>query len=488
MEVPNFSKENINPKLCQQDVGDSFQDFIYDLLHPEYTDLHLFPSRGKDGAIDLSQTEDTSRVVFECKYISEDRHDNDCSGEWKEVAKKLDKHLADASGPTKGQAQYKPWYRTNQPISEYIFCVSSIRSNQNKIDTLEDEIKEFFSSLSSKYEHLTHLNELSVKVIDWSDCRSRLKQRPHLIYRWFPKTRPQGLVPLDDSPDRGTFRSYLTSEKLPYFSLGQHLKDIPAPQGIDIPDEDNLLNQLEGGDTTGLIVTGSGGVGKTRLMLEIGRAAKQKGWMVLRVQSRLKDDAIEQLAERLTPEIPVLLLIDYIETQKRFTELVDTLNELNDTLSLQLRYVASCRTSFYPTISAISRQKQVDLSPINQYSVMSWYGDYQRHIVRHILENSGVDITDRHLEICNNKPILAVFISYLQSTGRQTQLPELLKEEDFGTWIAKRVQLSFGKTVINRDLAMLMALFPMQYEISSHLDQGNQKALFDTLATDGWIE
>ena len=487
MDIPRFSRENINPKFCKQDIGDSYQEFIHDLLLPEYPDLHLFPTRGKDGAIDLSQTMATSRTVIECKYISEDRQNQDCLSVWRNVEKKLKTHLADPDGPTKGQAQYEPWYRTNPPITEYIFCVSSIGRNLDNFDTLNQEIKEFFTGLG-KYEHLSHLKELSVKIIDWSDCCSKLKQHPNLIYRWFPRTLPPGLVPLDDSLDRGTFRSYLTTEKLPYYSLRQHLKTIPATHDLDIPDEENLLNQLEDGSTTGLIITGSGGVGKTRMMLEIGRVAKQQGWSVLRVQNRIKEDAIEQLAERITPEIPVLLLIDYIETQKVFTELVGTLNDLNERLSLKLRYVASCRKSFYPTLSAISFHKQIDLSPIIQDSTKSLFEDYQRHIVYHILKNSGMEIADRYLNICNNKPILAVFVSYLHSMGRQPELIELLKEQNFGTWVSKRVQLSFGSTVITRELALIMALFPMQNKIPSHLDQGNQRALFDTLATDGWIE
>ncbi len=486
MDIPRFCKEELNPRLCQQDLGGAFQAFVHEVLLPDYPDLHLFPSMGKDGAIDLSQTLAASRSIFECKYLSEGGLE-ECQSVWRGVAHNLEKHLADSSGPTKGQAQYGPWYRTNPPIREYIFCTSSILSNQNQIDLLKQEIFMFFAELRSKHEHLRHLKELSVEVLDWNACCSRLKQRPHLIFRWFHLTRPQGLVPLDDSPDRGTFRSYLSSDKLTYYSRGQHLKVIPAPPGIDIPDEENLLNQLEGGDTTGLIVTGSGGVGKTRLMLEIGRLAQRKGWLVLRVQSKLREDALERLAERITPNTPVLLLVDYIETQKDFAELVEILNDLNGTYFLRLHYVASCRTSYYQTIAAISKHKRVDLSPVIQDSAINWFEGYQQQTVRHILEQSGIEVTDRHLAICRNNPILAVLVSYLNSMGRQPDLAELLTEVDFGTWVAKRVQLSFGQKV-DRELALLMSLFPMPFDVVSNLDQEKQMALFHTLAADGWIE
>jgi hypothetical protein len=487
MDIPRFCKEELNPRLCQQDLGDAFQTFVHEVLLHDYPDLHLFPSMGKDGAIDLSQTMASSRTIFECKYISGDRVEV-CQGVWRSVAHNLEKHLADPSGPTKGQAQYGPWYCTNPPIQEYIFCISSIMSNQNQIDQLKQEIFKFFDELSSKHENLRHLKKLSVEVLDWNAWRSRLKQHPHLIFRWFHLTRPQGLVPLDDSLNRGTFRSYLSSDKLTYYSRGQHLKVVPAPLGIDIPDEENLLTQLEGNDTTGLVVTGGGGVGKTRMMLEIGRLAQRKGWLVLQVQSRLREDALERLAERITSNTPVLLLVDYIETHKDFAELVDTLNDLNDTYFHHLRYVASCRTSFYQTIAAISKHKRVDLSPFAQESTISWFEGYKKQIVRHILEQSGLEVTDRHLIICRDKPILAVLVSYLHSRVRQPDLVELLKEEDFGTWVAKRVQLSFGQAVIYRELALLMALFPMPSDVVSNLNQEKQRVLLDKLATDGWIE
>jgi len=318
IDIPRFSEEQLHPKLLHKDIGDAFQKFIHELLFSDYPDLHLFPSKGKDGAIDLCQTLEASRTVVECKFIGKDEV-SEAQTAWRNVAKKLEKHLAEPDGPTSGQAQYRPWYRTDQPIREYIFYISSLLANQNQTDQLKQEITDFFTTLSNKHKHLRHLNELSVEVLDWNDCCSRLKKQPHLIFRWFLLTRPQGLVPLHDVPDRGTFRSYLSSEKLAYYSIGQHLKVNPSPAGMDIPDEENLLSLLEGGDITGLVVTGSGGIGKSRLTLEIGRLAQDKGWSVLRVQTRLREDALESLAERIIPETPVLLLVDYIETQRDFT-------------------------------------------------------------------------------------------------------------------------------------------------------------------------
>jgi hypothetical protein len=51
-----------------------------------------------------------------------------------------------------------------------------------------------------------------------------------------------------------------------------------------IPDEDAMLQQLDGGSLTGLIITGKGGFGKTRLTLELSKLAVSKGWVLLRGQ------------------------------------------------------------------------------------------------------------------------------------------------------------------------------------------------------------
>lgn len=65
---------------------------------------------------------------------------------------------------------------------------------------------------------------------------------------------------------------------------------------------------IEGG-----IISGKGGVGKTRLMLEMGILAHEQGWNVLVLNDRFEDEA--ELGEFLDAleRKRHLLLIDYIE-------------------------------------------------------------------------------------------------------------------------------------------------------------------------------
>ena len=487
MDIPRFCRENINTELLGDDLGDAFQGFVHELLLPEYPELHLFPGAGKDGAIDLSQTRAGSRTVFQCKHIGKDSL-AEAQKRWRDIAKNLKTHLANSSGPSTGQAQYSPWYDKSPAINEFIFCLSSTLANQKQYDELRQEIVDFFAGLAKEHKHLEHLARLSVDIFDWNRLCVRLRQHPHLMLRWFPLTRPQGLMPLDESLYRGTFRSYLASEKLPYYSLTQYLKVDASPEGIDILDEVGMLGRLEDGDITGLVITGSGGIGKTRLTIELGRLAEEKGWLVLRVLSHVGDDALERLIGRIAPDTPVLLLLDYIEERRDFTAFVETINDLNDNYSLRLRYVASCRTSYYPTLSAMSRHQQINLSPTIPSPAVIWFEHYRQQTLCHILEQSGLQVTDKHVVACRNIPILAIFLSYLHSIGRDPDLAELLNEADFGTWVARRVQLSFGQPITRRDLALLIALLPMPPTIVALLDQTKYIPLFDILASDGWIE
>jgi hypothetical protein len=485
MGIPRFARRNLNPSLVLGNIGKAFEEFACQVLRADYPALRLFPSRGKDGAIDLIETAAGARTVVECKFIGKDGL-AEAQRRWREVADKLAAHLAAPDGPAKGQAQYGPWYRTEPRIAEFVFCISSELSNQEQIDQLHEKITHFFSDLVEKHEHLAHLRELSVRVLDWNYLCDRLRQRPHLLFHWFPNTRPLGLVPLAESPDRGTFRSYLTRDRLPYYSRKQHLESKHCPTEVKILDEGGLLALLEDDRTTGLVVTGSGGVGKTRLTQEIADLAEEKGWLVLRVGSRLRSDALQHLADSVTPDTPVLLLFDYVETQRDFAEVEQAINDLNDTYPLKLCYVASCRTSYYRALPASSRRQRIDLSV--QDAELEWLEGYRRETVRHILEHGDIQVTEEHLAVCQDVPIFAVFILYLQTTGREADLAALLKEKDFGTWVNKRVQLSFGDIPCNRKLALLTSLFPLPNTVFCSTDQDQFGNLPDILATDGWVE
>lgn len=262
MDIPRFERESLNRRLVPGELGDAFQRFSGDVLRVEYPGLHTFPTAGKDGGIDHVDSGE-ARTVFECKLVGEDSYRR-VEQAWQEVARLLERHLANPAGPTPGQAQYGPWYRTDPPIARYVLVTSAEIANLANRDDLRDTIRGFLHNLAATRPHLAHLAAVEVETTDWADLVAVLRRRPHLVFRWFPMARPGGLIPLDESPPVGTFRSYLDSSKLPYYSLAGHLASHGPPQGVSILSEADLLAALEPADTSGMVIHGAGGVGKRK--------------------------------------------------------------------------------------------------------------------------------------------------------------------------------------------------------------------------------
>jgi hypothetical protein len=484
MEFPRFRRDTISSDLKGSGAGEAFERFVFDLLRYEYPSLRSFPAGGKDGGIDLSATNDGVRQVFECKFIGEDGVQT-ARQRWRDVFNRLDEYLSDAEGPTTGQSQYEPWYNTEAVIQEYVFCVSSRLKNQSQKDELEDRIRADFEALVTNVDHLTHLQDLSVTVLDWGDFEAKLSRHPQVGLKWFPRARPLGLVPLDALPEPEGLRAYTQGQTLPYYSRADHLDSTPAPDTAEVLNERDLLEELDTDATSGLILTGSGGVGKSRLMFELGADAQEDGWVVFRVGERLRASALKDIATRAFPaSTPVLLLIDYVETQDDFSELVDLINDFN-AREANLNYVACCRSSYYRAIRDTSQHVRVDLTP--QDDAAEWFESYRRATVRHILRETGIDVTTAHLDTCGDVPILAAFMAYLYEQGRTDELRDLLDEQDFGRWITKRLNLSFPNQDVRDEVASLAAHFPLAHESVRQLSKA-QREIFRNLDADGWIE
>ncbi|MFT4556258.1 MAG: hypothetical protein ACI92S_001600 [Planctomycetaceae bacterium] len=494
MTIPRFTADAVSPRLQEGGLDDAFQRFVAEALSKCWPDMHVFPAAGKYGGIDLSVTTHC-RTVAECKIVGTDDVAT-VSARWQEVEERLRKHLSSPDGPTSGQSQYAPWYREDPAISEYLFCVSASPKNQARRDDvkigLRDQIQGFFRGLADEHQHLSHLKALTVTVLDWDDLVADLS--PHSIFRWFHKTRILGLLPLQEEASLQSFRAYLRSEKLPYYSRAEHLANVPAPDDVGVAVEHELLTTVRQDRYAGIIISGAGGVGKSRLMYELGYLALQDGSTVLEVSTRLKPDTLEKLAEQLEPRNDVLLLIDYIETQHDFIQFAQELASINATLELRVRYVACCRSSYFPVVQhagdASTDFLHLDLA--FDHRLADWLKSYRYGTVQHILKTTDVPDSARHLEMCGQTPVLAVFLAWLHENGRREELDELLDHEngEFGTWLTKRVQKSFpNDQSISRQLAELLSFFPMSNDQVSLLRKDETfDRLFDRLQVDGWIE
>ena len=183
----------------------------------------------------------------------------------------------------------------------------------------------------------------------------------------------------------------------------------------------------------------------------------------------------------------MLLLLDYAETQADLAELVMELADLCDGQGLHLRYLASCRSSFVEPLPA-EDYEHVPLDPPGPAG--DWHEAHRRETVRHILAHARVPADPLHIDACRDVPVLAVFMAWLASQGREADLAGLLAEADFGAWVHKRIGLSFpeGARAVGRDLAVLAALYPLSEDGARALDPTPLAPLHRRFIDDGWVE
>ena len=448
---------------------------------------------GKDGGIDLAQSRDMVSDVVECKHVA------DCelatvADAWDDVADKLGRHLAKPEGPTKGQSQYRPWYNSAFPINRYVFCTNAVPKNDAQAQGFRARLGAYFPDLASVEgrEHLEHLKKTTTEVWFWLDFVRELVTHPDLRFRWFPNSRPIHLIPFDEKLDNSSFRAYLHKDRLPHYSIVEHAEVNPFPPGEAAFDEDTLIAELECGQRMGIVITGAGGYGKTRLMVELGHRALDKGWIVLRADEDLDPTSIIDLASNVPKDKMALILFDYIETQKNFDEIARRLEEINKRDGYRFRYIANCRSSYYHQITHRSDHRWVDLS---KPALEDWLRLYRRRTVEHILQRAKIYVAPNVYRRLSNVPVLAVFLYHLKVEARLNDeadpLRPLLQEEKFGDWVRMRLERSLGQALPEDErerLAQLMTMLPLPAALLDDPENFPFATLIKGLKRDGWIE
>ena len=475
----SFSKELLHPDRLSEyddDLSKLFVRLVYELFIDEYPTLSYHDGGGKDGAIDLWRDADNERHVFECKQFGTGRKQQaweSSLSSWKKVQKNFEKNLPHESC----QSQYRPWFSDHQPrIVRYTFIVScAIIPAPDRLDELRHEIKSAFEELSTKSSDLNHLKDIAVDVVDWNALRRRLEAQPQVFFKWFSNHLPPGLQQFTQDRHLSDFRRYQQENVLPYYSLRAHLE---KHSSNDIPDEESLWNSLVEG-AAGLVITGVSGVGKSRLMMELGKLALRDGWLVFEAVN-VGAETIDRIARSHSSQ-GVLFLLDYLENLPAFRDIYLHIAQLASNGN-KVRFIASARESFIKNEQILddSDDSIIDfLHSPEEGEHSAWWRSYRRAAVSHITDHLGVEM---HGGLSAEIPAVAVLESGLLRTKNSSSIDDSAK-----SWAEKHLRTLHGEKVSRKSLALVAAQCPLDEEAYARLS-GDPRDAFIALINNGWIE
>ena len=256
----------------------------------------------------------------------------------------------------------------------------------------------------------------------------------------------------EDDNEKLKYNQYLSNKVLPYVPRSEfkQIKNISD----DFESEIDLYEKVffEDSEYDGLVLSGEGGVGKTRLMLELGRIAQRNEWVVYQIYSDFEGwDTL-----RLDENKKYCFLFDYIEENSYFDANIFRVltREYND---MTIKIVANARNTYFIN-NSIRNSSFYRLNIDNTKHVEKLYLLY---VIENIFKKKNIDLKNMDLNIHEiaSKPSFAVFLIQGLLKGILINLHDV---KDFNEYITRRLALTFGKKtidMINNDVFRIL-FFP----------------------------
>ena len=297
-----------------EDDGYDFESFVFECFRIAKDERGFAKrlARGRDGAIDLIDrfSEPGAATVAECKFIGSGKAE-EAVGRWAEVNRNLRNHLpALHADPARSpKSPYRAWLDPERPVTRYRFCVTAAMTD-SELEALEKQILDDFAALvTAGVEPLRPLVEGAdgaLRVLRWDWFDAELNEHPSLAFRWF-RGLPVGVDLFAGEGEPGaTFRNFLTIGELRYFSRDDYERG-----GVGTLDrgETELIADLAEGERLALLITGPGGVGKTRLSWELAArlSRSERGFDIYRLGRSANFHSVTELAAHYPADAGILI-------------------------------------------------------------------------------------------------------------------------------------------------------------------------------------
>jgi hypothetical protein len=516
MNNHQFSFSKFRPEqigLGAIENGIAFQLLCFDIFQSKHNTilplsneyiLTSYPPNRKDGGIDIVAEKRKNKrieIFIQCKLgLNKNGTDLIIDGIITELGNALNRDTI--------PEQYKPW-QACKFISKYFICLARESSNLQVTTRNQKKIESLFSEIS-RNEKFKHLANIEIRVLFWNDLKIILEKDAHLYHKWI-KGEPSGLSFIKSSSRNvsekkipAQFKDYLNEDSLNYISRKEFRYRLPENQKKIFHDEDSLFTILKSSTYIGIVIHGQGGIGKTRLMLELGRLATQVRYSVFEVDKDYND--MDELISFLKPTGKYILLFDYIEEQKLFDKVVKW---ITDKTFDHISVVANCRNSFLHEVQGNYTDQlfYIDIGLRDKFgNVNTLENKYKKEIILSIIDS----ISDKNLSaklksdailktFYQARPSFAAFIKYIHQKNPVGDF-SIATDETFSNWLIKKLKLSIVKDIRYRDffenkkyVFQLLSCLPANKNTVSILEQMNQGEIvfadeLNKLTKDGWVD
>lgn len=288
---------------------------------------------------------------------------------------------------------------------------------------------------------------------------------------------PVGVSVLNSSENESivSYKKSLFEYVLPYISRAKYKKSNHL--GHSFKTEDELFKEIfsDQADNHGVLIKGEGGIGKTRLMLELGRMAENSNWTVLEIHRNFNNWDSLKLSENKR----YCLLFDYAEQSKIFSyNMFDTFSSLYPRVKIKI--IANARNTYREDTPLVMKDFQIDQDDDNEKN-------YLQYVIKSILEYKGVQFENIDLgQFFKNiatKPSFAVFLI--------NEKQNIIKNINFhgvrhiNQYLQNRLKLTLSKqnfSDIPSEVFKFLSILPINEQYVQN------KEFINFLEIDGWIK